>query len=168
MKATTAGSITVWRRTCRRWYGRPTSPILLELHTSLSLAKDILRPSFLAFDLDPGPPANIVLCCQVAIWIREYLRPPRPQVFPKTSSSKGMQVYVPLNTPVTYGQTKPFAHEMARLLERHNPKLVVSDMKKALRVGKVSLDSGARTTTTKRQSVFIHCAPASGPRFPLR
>jgi bifunctional non-homologous end joining protein LigD len=112
----------------------------LELHTSLSLAKDILRPSFLAFDLDPGPPANIVLCCQVAIWIRDIFARLGLKCFPKTSGSKGMQVYVPLNTPVTYEQTKPFAHEMARLLERQNPKLVVSDMKKALRVGKVFVD----------------------------
>jgi len=112
----------------------------LELHTSLSLAKNILQPTILAFDLDPGPPANIVQCCQVAIRVRDIFAGLGLKCFPKTSGSKGMQVYVPLNTPVTYDQTKSFAHDLARLLERHNPKLVVSDMKKALRVGKVFVD----------------------------
>src|SRR5271157_1287438 len=112
----------------------------LELHTSLSLASDILRPSFLVFDLDPGPPANIVQCCQVGIWIRDIFDKRGLKCFPKTSGSKGMQVYVPLNTAVTYDDTKPFARELARLLERSHPQLVVSDMKKALRVGKVFVD----------------------------
>src|SRR5208337_4637356 len=62
------------------------------------------------------------------------------ECFAKTSGSKGMQIYVPLNTPITYEQTKPLAHEMARLLERQHPELVVSDMKKALRVGKIFVD----------------------------
>jgi bifunctional non-homologous end joining protein LigD len=112
----------------------------LELHTSLSLGKDILRPTILAFDLDPGPPANIVQCCQVGLWVRDIFERLGLKSFPKTSGSKGMQVYVPLNTPITYDETKAFAHELARLLERQNPKLVVSDMKKALRVGKVFVD----------------------------
>ena len=112
----------------------------LELHTSLSLGKDILRPTVLAFDLDPGPPANIVQCCHVGIWVRDIFERLGLKCFPKTSGSKGMQVYVPLNTPVSYEQTKGFAHGIARLLERQNPKLVVSDMKKALRVGKVFVD----------------------------
>ena len=60
--------------------------------------------------------------------------------FAKTSGSKGLQIYVPLNTPVTYDDTKPFAHELARLLERQHRELVVSDMKKALRVGKILVD----------------------------
>ncbi len=112
----------------------------LELHTSLSLGKDILRPSFLVFDLDPGPPANIVQCCQVGLWVRDIFAKLQLQSFAKTSGSKGLQIYIPLNTAVTYDQTKPFAHELARLLERQHPKLVVSDMKKALRTGKVLVD----------------------------
>jgi bifunctional non-homologous end joining protein LigD len=60
--------------------------------------------------------------------------------FAKTSGSKGLQIYTPLNTPVTYDDTKPFAHELARVLERQHPELVVSDMKKALRVGKILVD----------------------------
>ncbi len=112
----------------------------LELHTSLSHGKDILRPTFLVFDLDPGPPANIVQCCQVGLRVRNIFADLELQSFAKTSGSKGLQIYVPLNTAVTYDQTKTFAHELARLLERQHPELVVSDMKKALRTGKVLVD----------------------------
>jgi len=112
----------------------------LELHTSLSLGKDILRPTFLVFDLDPGPPANIVQCCRVGLMVRQIFATLGLQCFAKTSGSKGLQIYVPLNTAVTYDDTKPFAHELARLLERQHPDLVVSDMKKALRTGKVLVD----------------------------
>lgn len=112
----------------------------LELHTSLSLGKDIMRPTFIVFDLDPGPPADIVLCCQVGLWVREVFAHFGLESFAKTSGSKGLQIYVPLNTAVTYEQTKPFAHELARLLERQHPQQVVSDMKKVLRTGKVFVD----------------------------
>ena len=112
----------------------------LELHTSLSMGKDIMRPSFLVFDLDPGPPANIVQCCQVGLWVRDIFAKLGLKSFPKTSGSKGLQIYVPLNTAVTYDDTKPFAHELARLLERQHPQLVVSDMKKTLRTNKVFVD----------------------------
>ncbi len=112
----------------------------LELHTSLSLSKDILRPTFLVFDLDPGAPANIVQCCQVGLWVRDIFDRLGLKCCAKTSGSKGVQIYVPLNTAVTYEQTKAFAHGMARLLERQHPELVVSDMKKALRTGKVLVD----------------------------
>ncbi|MFB3917316.1 MAG: non-homologous end-joining DNA ligase [Terriglobales bacterium] len=112
----------------------------LELHTSLSLARDIMRPTVIVFDLDPGAPANIVQCCQAALWVRGIFDALGLQSFPKTSGSKGLQVYVPLNTPVTYDDTKPFAHELARILEHAHRELIVSDMKKALRVNKVFVD----------------------------
>jgi bifunctional non-homologous end joining protein LigD len=112
----------------------------LELHTSLSLGKEMMRPTFIVFDLDPGPPADIVLCCQVGLWVRELFSHFGLESFAKTSGSKGLQIYVPLNTAVTYEQTKPFAHELARLLERQHPEQVVSDMKKVLRTGKVFVD----------------------------
>jgi bifunctional non-homologous end joining protein LigD len=112
----------------------------IELHTSLSLAKDVLRPSFIVFDLDPGAPANMVQCCKVGRWVRAVFQHFGLESFAKTSGSKGLQVYIPLNTPVTYDQTKPFAHELARLLEREHPDEIVSDMKKVLRVGKVLVD----------------------------
>jgi bifunctional non-homologous end joining protein LigD len=112
----------------------------LELHTSLSLAKDVLRPTMIVFDLDPGPPANIVQCCQVGFWVKDIFDRLGLESFAKTSGSKGLQIYAPLNTAVSYDDTKPFAHELARRLEREHPELVVSDMKKSLRVGKVLVD----------------------------
>jgi bifunctional non-homologous end joining protein LigD len=112
----------------------------IELHPSLSLATDITCPRMMVFDLDPGPPANIVQCCQVAIWLRAIFEHFKLGSFPKTSGSKGLQIYVPLNTKTSYGETKPFAHALARLLENEHRDLVVSDMKKALRTGKVLVD----------------------------
>lgn len=113
----------------------------LELHTSLAKAEDVRRPTILAFDLDPGPPATIVECARVALDLREVFDHLGMQAFPKTSGSKGMQVYVPLNVPdVTYDDTKPFALGLAQLLERRRPELIVSDMKKTLRTGKVLVD----------------------------
>jgi len=112
----------------------------IELHPSLSLAKEIESPTVIAFDLDPGAPANIVQCCQVALWLRDIFEHFGLRSFPKTSGSKGLQVYVPLNTPTTYDITKPFAHALARLLENEHKDLVVSDMKKSLRAGKVLVD----------------------------
>ena len=112
----------------------------IELHPSLSLAKNIDCPTMLVFDLDPGPPANIVQCAQVGMWLREIFEHFGLQSFPKTSGSKGLQIYVPLNTATRYQVTKPFAHALARLLEDQHRELVVSDMKKELRKGKVLVD----------------------------
>jgi bifunctional non-homologous end joining protein LigD len=112
----------------------------LELHPSLALAKDITCPTEMVFDLDPGPPANIVHCCQVGLWLRDIFEHFGLQSFPKTSGSKGLQLYVPLNTPTNYDATKTFARALAQLLEQDHPEMVVSDMKKSLRTGKVFVD----------------------------
>jgi bifunctional non-homologous end joining protein LigD len=112
----------------------------LELHTFLHRAPAIGRPTALAFDLDPGESADIVLCCQVGIWLRAFLDSLGLQSFPKTSGSKGLQVFIPLNTAATYDKTKAFAHGLAERLEREHPKHVVSRMQKALRKGKVLID----------------------------
>jgi bifunctional non-homologous end joining protein LigD len=112
----------------------------LELHTSLALAEDYGSPTVIAFDLDPGPPATIVECADVALELRLIFEHLGMQAFPKTSGSKGMQVYVPLNTPTSYDVTRPFARGLAELLERRRPELVVSEMKKSLRGGKVFVD----------------------------
>jgi bifunctional non-homologous end joining protein LigD len=112
----------------------------LELHPSLSLADEIERPTVLAFDLDPGEPAGIVECCRVGLRLREMFGELDLECFPKTSGSKGLQVYVPLNVEVTYEQTKPFAHAIAQTLERAQPDQVVSRMAKKLRKGKVFVD----------------------------
>jgi bifunctional non-homologous end joining protein LigD len=112
----------------------------IELHPSLSLATDISAPTMIVFDLDPGPPANIVQCAQVGLWVREIFDHFGLQSFAKTSGSKGLQIYIPLNTKTSYEQTKPFANALARLLEHEHPGLVVSDMKKAMRTNKVFVD----------------------------
>ena len=112
----------------------------LELHTSLSRAPDLERPTALVFDLDPGPPADIVLCCQVALWLREIFDEHNLRAFPKTSGSKGMQLYVPLNTAVDYETTKTAALGLAQRLEREHPEAVVHMMEKARRGGKVLID----------------------------
>jgi len=112
----------------------------LELHTFLHRAPKIQQPGALAFDLDPGAPATIVECCRVALELKGILADYGLQGLPKTSGSKGLQVFVPLNSPATYEQTKAFAHALAEQLEEALPDLVVSKMQKSLRPGKVLVD----------------------------
>ena len=112
----------------------------LELHTFLHKAPSIRRPTALAFDLDPGPPADIVLCCQVGLWLKALFDALKMESFAKTSGSKGLQVYVPINGPVTYDKTKAFSHAIAELLESQSPEAVVSNMQKSRRPGKVLVD----------------------------
>ena len=112
----------------------------LELHPSLSKAERIERPTTMAFDLDPGEPATIEECCEVALLLRDVLEPLGLQSFPKTSGSKGMQLYVPLNADVTYADTRPLSQALARHLEAQHPKLIVSVQKRELRRGKVLID----------------------------
>ncbi|HEX9529977.1 MAG TPA: non-homologous end-joining DNA ligase [Acidimicrobiales bacterium] len=112
----------------------------LELHPSLSMADRIEQPTTVVFDLDPGAPATIVECARVGLELREVFDQLGLECFAKTSGSKGMQLYLPLNSEVTYERTKPFALAVAQLLERRRPELVVSSMKKELRTGKVLID----------------------------
>jgi bifunctional non-homologous end joining protein LigD len=112
----------------------------LELHPSLSLSRAPTRPTVLAFDLDPGPPANVIDCCRVAVRLRDLFGHFGLESFPKTSGSKGMQVYLPLNVKTSYDETKPFAKAIAQLLEKQTPDKVVSKMKKVEREGKIFVD----------------------------
>ena len=113
----------------------------LELHTSLSRADHIEQPTMLVFDLDPGPPATVVECCRVALRLRELFEQMDLAASAKTSGSKGLQLYVPLNGPASYdGGTKDFALAVAQLMEKRIPDEVVSSMKKELRPGKVLID----------------------------
>ncbi len=89
----------------------------LELHTSLAKKKDVAKPTAMVFDLDPGPPADIVQCCQVGLWLRDLLGEMKLQSWAKTSGSKGLQVYVPLNTPATFDLTKALSRALAEHLE---------------------------------------------------
>jgi bifunctional non-homologous end joining protein LigD len=112
----------------------------IELHTSLSMGEKIEQPTYIVFDLDPGPPATIVKACQVGFWVKAIFEKLGMESFAKTSGSKGLQIYVPLNTAVDYDHTKGFAKTIARMLETAYPADVVSDMKKALRTDKILVD----------------------------
>jgi bifunctional non-homologous end joining protein LigD len=137
----------------------------IELHPSLSRAKKLERPSAIAFDLDPGAPAGIVECCRVALQLRELFAELGLECYPKTSGSKGVQVYVPLNSArVEYEQTKPFAHAVAEVLEGRHPELVVSRMAKARRRGKVLIDwsqNDEHKTTVAAYSLRARPAPSA-------
>jgi bifunctional non-homologous end joining protein LigD len=112
----------------------------LEMHVPLHRYQEPDRPDSIVFDLDPGPPAGIDECRDVALLLKGMFDALDLRCLAKTSGSKGMQVYVPLNSSVTYDETKPFALAVAETLERKKPKLVVSNMKKSLRGGKVLVD----------------------------
>jgi len=114
----------------------------IELHVPLSRRQSPTHPDAMVFDLDPGPPATIVECCQVALELRRHLAEHRLRAFCKTSGSKGLQVYVPLNRPVDYESTKRTSRELAERLRRERPELVVSRQRKELRPGKVLVDWG--------------------------
>jgi bifunctional non-homologous end joining protein LigD len=112
----------------------------IELHSLLACCRRIDHPTTVVFDLDPGPPADLVDCCQVGLWVGEVLDELGLQSFPKASGSKGLQLFVPLNTPHSYADTKPFARSIARLLAERYPDRVVERMEKSLRAGKVLID----------------------------
>ena len=113
----------------------------LELHVPLGRAPALDRPTDVVFDLDPGPPATIIECCRVALWLAGAFEQLGLRSFPKTSGSKGLQVYVPLAAgSADYEQTKGFALNVAHLVEQAEPELAVSRMSKALRPGKVLID----------------------------
>ena len=124
----------------------------LELHTSLARAEAIERPTMIVFDLDPGEGADLLDCCRVALELREMLGGLGLDAAVKSSGSKGLHVHVPLNTEITYAETSPFAHAVARLLEKQRPEAVISRMTRKLRGGKVFVDwsqnSGHKTTAS--------------------
>lgn len=112
----------------------------LELHTPMARSADLDRPTMVVFDLDPGPPAGITECAQVALALRDVLDHLDLEAFPKTSGSKGLQVYLPLNTPATHDEARDFALAVAQLLEKQRPGEVLTEMRKELRTGKVFID----------------------------
>jgi bifunctional non-homologous end joining protein LigD len=112
----------------------------LELHTSLAKAQDVTKPTMMVFDLDPGPPADMIDCIHIALRMRDVLKRLGLESFPKTSGGKGLHFYVPLNTSCTFDDTKGFARAVAELFEREDPDRVTSSMKKVLRTNKVFID----------------------------
>jgi bifunctional non-homologous end joining protein LigD len=122
----------------------------LELHTPMWRVG--AHPDLLVYDLDPGPPATIMECCEVACAIREQLAADGLTSYPKTSGSKGLQLYVPLVPERPWQDVHGYARATAEKLERERPDLVVSNMKKTLRTGKVLVDwsqnNAAKTTVS--------------------
>jgi bifunctional non-homologous end joining protein LigD len=148
----------------------------LELHTALHRAQgstgspdERWQPDSVVFDLDPGEPAALPECADVALWLREALEGLGLLSVVKTSGSKGMQLYVPLNTPVTYDETKSFSRALAQVLERAHPKLVVSNMTKELRKGKVFIDWSQNDVHKTTVSVYsLRARPRPTVSAPLR
>ena len=126
----------------------------LELHPSLSKARSMEVPTSMVFDLDPGPPAAIKECCVVGLRVRELFEGLGLESFAKSSGSKGLQVYVPLNGRTKYERTKPYSQAVAQALEQAEPDLVVSKMTKKLRVGKVLVDWSQNTRSKTTVSVY--------------
>lgn len=116
------------------------SAAALELHPFLHRAPQIETPTHVVFDLDPGEGVNVLHCAEVAFLLEETLAKLRLRCFPKVSGSKGIQVYVPLNVPIGYDATQPFARALAELLAATHPDRIVADMSKTLRRGKVFID----------------------------
>jgi len=112
----------------------------IELHAPMALAEDLDTPRMVVFDLDPGPPAAIRECCQVALLVRQVLDAVGLEAWAKTSGSKGLQLYVPVNSEATHDGAAAFANAVGTLLEKEHPTFVTTTMTKAIRPGKVFVD----------------------------
>jgi bifunctional non-homologous end joining protein LigD len=135
----------------------------LEIHPFLAKAPEIERPTMVVFDLDPGDGANILKSCEVALMVRDVLERLQLQSFVKVSGSKGIHLHVPLNTAITYEATQPFAKSVAQLLESEHPGLIVSDMAKAKRKGKVFVDWSQNSEHKSTVAVYSLRAKANRP-----
>jgi bifunctional non-homologous end joining protein LigD len=137
----------------------------LELHPFLHRVPHIDRPTSVVFDLDPGEGADVLDCARVAFLLKDLFDSSRLDAFAKVSGSRGLQVYVPLNTAVTYDLTRPFAQSIATRLAREHPDLVIAKMTRSERTKKVFIDwsqnSDFKTTVgvyslrAKRDSPFV-------------
>ncbi|MDQ1359026.1 MAG: bifunctional non-ous end joining protein LigD [Acidimicrobiaceae bacterium] len=126
----------------------------IEIHPSLARSEDLACPRSVVFDLDPGEGADVLTCGRVAFLLQEALDVLKLQAWVKTSGSKGLQVYVPLNTPVTYDDTRPFSHALAQVLERQHPGLIVTTQDKSVRPKKVLIDWSQNTASKTTVSVY--------------
>jgi bifunctional non-homologous end joining protein LigD len=126
----------------------------IELHPTLATRPDLGSPTSVVFDLDPGEPADVLVCARVSLLIRDLLAQLHLQAWAKTSGSKGLQLYVPLNSGASYDGSAPFAKAVAQLLEKRHPDLVVSYQQRAARAGKVLIDWSQNTETKTTVSVY--------------
>jgi bifunctional non-homologous end joining protein LigD len=126
----------------------------IEIHPGLAEAPDLSLPAAVVFDLDPGPPADILTCARVAFLLRDCFDRLGLQAWPKTSGSKGLQLYVPLDGRANFDDTKRFALAVAQLLENEHRDLVVSAMDPALRRKKVMIDWSQNTPSKTTVGVY--------------
>jgi bifunctional non-homologous end joining protein LigD len=142
----------------------------LELHVSLARANALQRPTVLVFDLDPGEGASLLHCCRVGLEIRDRFAADQLQCFPKTSGSKGLQIYVPLNTPrITFDRTKEVARQLAEALATERPNEIVANMRKDLRKGKVLIDWSQNDDHKTTVCVYsLRATPQPGVSTPLQ
>jgi bifunctional non-homologous end joining protein LigD len=126
----------------------------LELHPMLSTADDVDRPTAVAFDLDPGPPATLVDCVDVALLLRGTLDGIGLESHAKSSGGKGLHVMVPLNTPVDFTATRAFARTVAELMAARLPDRVTSRISRADRGGRVLVDWGQNARHKSIVSVY--------------
>jgi bifunctional non-homologous end joining protein LigD len=136
----------------------------LEIHPFLHRAQRLDRPNAIVFDCDPGEGANILDCARVAVMLRDVLGENYLDCYVKVSGSKGLQVYVPLNSPITYDETQPLAKAFAELLAQREPKLIVSEMPKRLRTRKVFIDWGQNAEYKTTVGVYSLRAKRERPR----
>ena len=135
----------------------------LEIHPFLARAPQIECPTMLVFDLDPGEGADIFSACEAAFHVKDVLDRLNLKSFVKVSGSKGIHLHVPLNTNVTYEVTQPFAKSIAQLLEREHPNLIVSEMPKTKRRGKVFVDWSQNAEYKSTVAVYSLRAKANRP-----
>jgi bifunctional non-homologous end joining protein LigD len=126
----------------------------IELHPTLAAKPDLGSPTSVVFDLDPGPPADVITCARVALLVRELLSQLHLETWAKTSGSKGIQLYAPLNSGATYEGSAPFAKAVAQLLERRHPELILSYQLKTARAGKVLIDWSQNAASKTTVSVY--------------
>lgn len=139
----------------------------LELHPFIHRARHLDRPTSIVFDCDPGEGADILDCARVALMLRDLLYELGLESYVKVSGSKGLQVYVPLNSKVTYDQTQPLAQGVAQLLAQQEPKLIVWQMPKRLRAKKVLIDWSQNTDYKTTVSVYSLRAKTHRPYVSL-
>ena len=126
----------------------------IELHPTLAAKPDLGSPTSVVFDLDPGPPADVITCARVALLVRDLLSQLHLETWAKTSGSKGIQLYAPLNSGATYEGSAPFAKAVAQLLERRHPELILSYQLKTARAGKVLIDWSQNAASKTTISVY--------------
>ena len=140
----------------------------LELHPYLHRVDQLDRPTMIVFDLDPGPGQTLRDCARLALELRDVFDHLDLDAYAKTSGGKGMHMAVPLNTAVTYEQTKGFAESLARLMARRHPQRLTANMSKAKRNGRIFIDWSQNTASKTTVAAYsLRAKPEPSVSLPL-